>query len=373
MAGVAFLLFAALPTLWAVDSLESFEQWANEYGKHYETEAARKLAEAAFLANEAVIASLHNAEGGNAEYGHTRFGDMSPAAFRNARLPQAMDAAEGLRGGAPPELRALPGPPPAAVDWRVEGAVTPVKDQASCGSCWAESAVSNIESAWYLAHKASMSAAVALSVEQVIECDAHDYACYGGYPKGAYQYTIEHGGLATDADYPYKVNGRTICLANQTYNATCGDGMCDDPPLTQSCDVRCSDAAHKSVASISSWVALPSNEEQIASYLAAHGPVSVGIDASGGALGVLFPWLQFYKHGIASPGRCTSTIDHGVLLVGYGEESGKQYWIVKNSWGTKWGEAGYFRLIRGLAKCGIATMATSAVVSSSSFQEAVLV
>jgi len=320
------------------------------------------------------VAGLRRAEEGGAEYGHTRFGDLHPWEFRHSHLPRSsMDAAEGLRGGERLDVADVPTDPPAAIDWRTEGAVTPVKDQASCGSCWAESAVSNIESAWYLSNKASMSAPVALSVEQVIECDAHDYACYGGYPKGAYQYTIEHGGLAADADYPYKVNGHTICLANQTYNETCGDGICGDPPLTNSCDVRCSDTTHKAVAKISSWVALPSNEDQIASYLAAHGPVSIGIDASGGALGVLFPWLQFYKRGIANPGRCTSTIDHGVLMVGYGEEGGKKYWTVKNSWGAKWGEEGYFRLVRGLAKCGITTMATSAIVSQAHSQEAIVV
>lgn len=340
-----------------------FERWVAEHDRHYATEALHERARATFRANLAVIAQLGGADDG-AAYGPTCFADLPPAEFRARYTPAAMDAAEGRRGGSPAELAELPAAPP-SVDWRAVGAVTAVKDQSACGSCWAESAVANMESAWYLAHKSSMQAPVALSVEQVIECDAHDDACYGGYPKGAYQYAIEHGGLAADADYPYKVMGHTICLANQTFNATCGDGMCDDPPLTNWCDLTCSDRAHKSVAKISSWVALPSNEDQIAAYLAVHGPVSVGIDASGGALGVLFPWLQFYKRGIANPRRCTSTIDHGVLLVGYGEEDGKKSWILKNSWGVKWGEAGYFRLIRGLGKCGIATMATSAVVSSS--------
>jgi len=208
--------------------------------------------------------------------------------------------------------------------------------------------VSNIESVWFLHNRATMAGPMQLSVQQVIECDAHDNACYGGYPKGAYEYVIERGGLAAEVAYPYSVDGHTICLANQTYNETCGDGICDDPPLTSSCDERCSDRAqaHPLVARIASWA----------------GPVSVGLDASGGGMGVLFPWLQFYKRGVANPSRCTSRIDHGVLVVGYGEEDGARYWIIKNSWGIKWGEAGYFRLIRGAGKCGVATMATTAVV-----------
>jgi len=372
MASIAWLIAVAAPVLGASAPSDSFDQWVHEYGKHYPTEAARESARAAFIANAEVLEDLRRAEDGGAEYGHTRFGDLHPIDFRRSHLPRDMDAEEGLRGGEPLDAAAPPAEAPESFDWRASGAVTMVKDQASCGSCWAESAVSNIESVWYLANKASMGGPVALSVEQVIECDVHDYACYGGYPKGAYKYTIEHGGLAADADYPYKVNGHVICLANQTYNETCGDGICEDPPLTNYCDMTCSDRAHKAVAKISSWVALPNNEDQIAAYLVAHGPVSVGMDASG-TFGAIFPWLQFYKHGVANPGRCSSTIDHGVLLVGYGVEGSRKYWTIKNSWGTKWGEDGYFRLIRGLSKCGISTMASSAIVSSAHLKDAIVI
>merc|ERR1712046_568954 len=94
-------------------------------------------------------------------------------------------------------------------------------------------------------------------------------------------------------------------------------------------------------------------------YLAQHGPVSVAIDASGGGLGILFPWLQFYKSGVANPKRCTKTLDHAGLLVGYGTDSGTPYWTIKNSWGEKFGESGYFRLARGQGACGVNTLATS--------------
>lgn len=293
----------------------------------------------------------------NAEYGHTRFSDLSPFEFQELYYPTRVDPADG-RGDVftPPTINA----PPLAFDWREQGAVTPVKDQGSCGSCWAESAVGNMESIWYLAHKDTLKSPIPLSVQQVIECDPNDNACYGGFMKGAYKYVLDHGGLAAEADYPYNVKGKTICLANQTYNETCGDGICDDPPLTSYCDTTCTDTKHKSIAKFTSWKSLPTDEDQIAAYLVQSGPVSVGIDA-GGPLGAVLPWLQFYKRGVANP-RCSSKkvrIDHGVLIVGFGEDKGEKYWTVKNSWGPKFGEEGYFRIIRGVGKCAINTMAST--------------
>lgn len=343
-----------------------FQEWAAEHEKQYGTEEGWQRALGAYRANEAVITELSADELDGAEYGHGPFSDFDGAEFKRQSFPGVMDAERGRRG---PYLIDAPlggsgADGPEAIDWREQGAVTPVKNQGPCGSCWAESAVGNMESLWYLANKGSLKAPVPLSVEQVVECDAHDDSCYGGYPKGAYQYVIENGGLSGEADYPYDVAGKTVCLPNQTFNATCGDGMCDDPPLTSYCDRTCSDKTHRPVAKIHSWLALPRDEAAMATYLVQHGPVSIGIDASGGGLGILFPWLQFYKRGVANPRRCTTTIDHGVLIVGMGEESSQKYWIIKNSWGAKWGESGYFRIVRGASKCGMDTMATSAVLAS---------
>lgn len=338
---------------------QEFRTWATEYGKKYRTEGEWRNAYKNFADNEKIIETL-NAEDG-ATYGHTRFSDMSPHEWKATYFGSAMDPVVGRAGGSDNAL--IPTSAPDAFDWRTQGAVTPVKDQGSCGSCWAESAVGNMESQWYLANKASMTAPVMLSVEQIIECDANDDACYGGFPKGAFEYVIAHGGLATLADYPNNFESKTICLANQTFNQTCGDGMCDDPPLTSWCDITCSDKTHKSAAKISSWTALPTDEDQIAAYLAEHGPVSVAIDASGGGMGILFPWLQFYKSGVANPKHCTKTLDHAVLLVGYGTDSGTPYWTIKNSWGASFGESGYFRMARGQGVCGVNTLATSSVVN----------
>lgn len=169
------------------------------------------------------------------------------------------------------------------------------------------------------------------------------------------------GGLASDVDYTYDVDGHTICLANQTFNATCGDGICDDPPLTNYCELRCHDKRARKVATISSWHNLPSDEEQLKAFVASTGPASVALDA-GGPLGAIFPWLQFYRRGVAHPKFCSTTnLDHGVLITGYGTDDSKPYWSVKNSWGAKWGEEGYFRIARGAGVCGINTKACTSV------------
>lgn len=347
----------ALPLLGAAAELpRDFLDWAQQFEKQYGSEEQWQKALENFRKSEEIIQAL-NAQG-DAEYGHTRFSDLSPEEFSRTFLPRPMDAAEGRRGSGP--YAAPSGDLPDAVDYRSLGAVTPVKDQQDCGSCWAESAVGNIESRWYLARKSSLSAPVPLSVQQVLECDNHDYACYGGFPKGAFEYALSHGGLASEADYPYNVNGHTICLANQTFNETCGDGMCGDPPLTSYCDQTCRDKQENPAAKINSWVSLPQDEDQIAAAVAADGPVSVAMDA-GGPLALVLPWLQFYKRGVANP-RCSNELNHGVLIVGFGQDAGKKYWTIKNSWGAKWGEQGYFRLLRGEKKCGIHTMATTAIV-----------
>lgn len=351
-----------------------FRLWAKEHGKHYASEHSWRRALDNYQSNQLIVDELNSDAGDGAEYGHSQFSDLRPYEFQELTFPASMDPVEGKKGGTQAQIPNTPAP--AAVDWRAQGAVTPVKDQQACGSCWAESAVSNMESMWYLANKGTMSAPVQFSVQQVIECDSNDKdnACYGGFPKGAYKYVIEHGGITTEAAYPYNVDGHVICLANQTFNETCGDGMCDDPPLTNTCDETCSDEApeHKPVATFSSWHALPSDEDAMAAYVAQNGPISVGIDASGGAIGVLFPWMQFYKRGIANPRRCTTTINHAVVIVGFGEENSQPYWLIKNSWGMKWGESGYFRLVRGIDRCGIADMATSVVVTQSTAVPSIL-
>lgn len=348
---------------------DEFEQWAAQYGKVYGSEVARQKAFLAYIENDKWISRLNQDEEDGAEYGHNEFSDLLPEDFRRRVSSVPLYPEEGHRGGIPIKVSEdVIGQTPESFDWRSKGAVSPVKDQSSCGSCWAESAVQNVESVWFLTQQkkglTSDEGPIPLSTEQVIECDKYDYACYGGYPSHAMKYIKEAGGLVSSADYPYAVNGHTICLANQTFNQTCGDGMCDDPPLTSYCDLSCSASKKTKVAKIQGFQSLPTNETALAAYLADQAPLSVGLDAAG-YFGALFPWLQFYKKGVANPRLCRNTsIDHAVLLTGFGIDSGTPYWSIKNSWGTKWGEEGYFRLVRGVGKCGINTMAVNAIAEA---------
>ncbi|XP_066141224.1 uncharacterized protein [Euwallacea fornicatus] len=202
---------------------------------------------------------------------------------------------------------------PAAVDWRNEGYVTDVKDQGSCGSCWAFSLTGATEGAY----AKSSGTLVSLSEQQLVDCTKDfNYGCDGGFLDQTFTY-IETNGLESEADYPY----------------TAEDGQCQYD-------------ASKVVAKTSRHVSIREDENSLLEAVANQGPVSVAIDAS---------YLSSYSSGIYSDNYCSpSTLNHGVLIVGYGNENGQDYWIVKNSWGDVWGEQGYFRLLRGTNECGVA-------------------
>jgi len=204
-------------------------------------------------------------------------------------------------------------------DWQAAGAVTPVKDQGQCGSCWAFSTTGSVEGAWMLAGHPLTS----LSEQQLVDCAGSqgNMGCNGGLMDDAFTYLIKNGGSCTEAAYPY----------------TGVDGTCK----------TCS-----KVATISGFVDVTSGSEDSLMQALQFGPVSVAIQAN--QIG-----FQFYTSGVFS-GLCGKQLDHGVLLVGSGTDSSvsKDYWRVKNSWGASWGEAGYIRMVRGRDMCGIADAAS---------------
>ncbi|CAH8494782.1 unnamed protein product [Dicrocoelium dendriticum] len=215
------------------------------------------------------------------------------------------------------------GLPNKRLDWRQKGAVTPVEDQGRCGSCWAFSVVGNIESQYYLSGRNL----TVLSKQQLVDCDRLDDGCDGGYPPQTYSEVIRLGGLVSGADYPYEAR-RGSCRLNKS----------------------------QIVANINLALLLPRDEEYQAKYLGARGPLSTVLNAKP---------LQFYRSGIFSPPflLCSNRdLNHAVVTVGYGQDGRFPYWIVKNSWGTDWGEEGYFRIRRGRGVCGIDRMVTTAVI-----------
>jgi cathepsin F len=254
-----------------------------------------------------------------ATYAITRFADMSPEEFKNKFLMSNPIQPEADTEVVEAAAVAVPN----TFDWRDKGAVTPVKDQESCGSCWAFSATEAIESAWILAGKATNST-VNLAPQQIVDCDTADDGCGGGETSGAYDYVISAGGLESNLSYPY----------------TGQDGQCHfDKNLV--------------VAQISSYKAATSfwDEKTLQSNLLAWGPLSICVDASS--------W-QDYESGVMTHFECAfiNVLDHCVQLVGYNATAPTPYWIVRNSWTPDWGIDGYIWLEMWHDTCGIAHDAT---------------
>lgn len=211
-----------------------------------------------------------------------------------------------------------------SVDWRGKGVLTPVKDQAQCGSCWAFSATEQIETDWKMAGNDLVS----LSVQQIVSCDKKDDGCNGGNTETAYKYTVKAGGLETEKDYPYK-SGRG---------------------KTGKCKVKKS----KEIANIKGYTSVSQTrrgEQKMVTQIQ-KSPISVCVDAE--------KW-QTYKRGIIGA-KCGSELDHCVQAVGLNTEGDKNYWIVRNSWNTDWGVDGYIYVQEGSDSCGIAQDSTIVTV-----------
>ena len=205
-----------------------------------------------------------------------------------------------------------------SVDWRKSFKVSSVKNQESCGSCWAFSSVGAVESAWAIKQDVLYN----LSEQELIDCSTKNNGCEGGSMDLAFQYIIDNG-LCSNFSYPYIGQ----------------DGICND---------TC-----KSLVKISNYSDIIPNQEKMLIRAVQHQPVSVAIQANKRS-------FQMYKSGIYNDPDCGFQLDHGVLLIGYGYDKtyNMDYWIIKNSWSESWGENGYIRIQRNIddsrGLCGIA-------------------
>lgn len=309
--GCLYVYRSESPVLSLIHAEEAeFQSYVSAYSKSYESESEYAYRFQVFKDN-LVFIRLHNSRYSTITLGVTKFSDMTPSEFKQKMLsprPITEQNTESLEF----QLDA-----PAQVDWRTKGAVTPVKDQGQCGSCWAFSATGGIESAWIIAGHSM----VTLSEQQLMDCSTAygNHGCNGGFYRNAYSYVIANGGITSESNYPY----------------TGKDGSCN------------SSKAKQFSASISSKYNVPANNPTALMNAVAQQPTSVSVEADQAA------W-QHYTSGTVTSG-CGTNLDHDVLSVGYNNAVTTPYWIVKNSWGTDWGMAGYIQIAitTGNGVCGI--------------------
>jgi hypothetical protein len=308
---------AALYTDDNVTQKTLFENFKSLYGKKYSTIVEEAKRFYIFIDNLKVADARNAAElkaGGSAVHGVTKFSDLSQVEFDTGYLlsDPTMRRADRV------VLSEVPVPVDAgsSKDW-TGIYTTAVKDQGYCGSCWAFSATSQIESD----AMRQLGSYWTLSPEQITQCDSTSYGCSGGWTEHAYDYVKKTGGLETDSDYPYT-----------SYQGVTG---------------TCKESSSKYVVTVSSYVTI-SGETNMANYMLATGPLSVCLDASS--------WNS-YSGGIMSV--CGKSVDHCVQAVGVDTSS---YWLVRNSWGTGWGESGFIRLKYGSNTCAITSDPTYVVV-----------
>ncbi|XP_068922513.1 cathepsin F isoform X2 [Petaurus breviceps papuanus] len=279
----------------SVQLITLFKDFLTTYNKSYAnaTETQQRLG--IFARNLELAQKMQELDQGSAEYGVTKFSDLTEEEFRTFYLNPLLSSLPGqaLRPAPPAK-----GPAPTAWDWRDHGAVTEVKNQGMCGSCWAFSVTGNIEGQWFLRRGTLL----ALSEQELVDCDTLDHACGGGLPSNAYMAIERLGGLETEKDYGYEGHKE-----------------------------HCNFAPDKARAYINSSVDLSRDEEELAAWLAENGPISIALNAFA---------MQFYRRGVSHPFRplCSPWfIDHAVLIVGYGNREGIPFWAIKNSWGRDWG------------------------------------
>jgi len=288
-----------------------YMQYVAEHGKSYITSEEFAIRKALYIQSDAIIVA-HNETESSYKLGHNKFSDWTDA--ERARLTGAM------RDDYIGEYVTLPESDAASVDWRTAGAVTAVKDQGQCGSCWSFSATGALEGA----HQIASGTLLSFSEQQLVDCAVSrpykNYGCGGGWSYKGMKY--------------WQSNNAEL---EETYPYTAKDGECQYD-ISQATDVT-----------VSAYNAVDRNDVTAMKAAVTQQPVSVSIEADKAV-------FQLYRSGIFdNASGCGTNTDHATLVVGFGSEDGTDYWIMKNSWGSSWGEDGYMRLaiVDGEGVCAI--------------------
>jgi cathepsin F len=312
-----------------------FDEYIADYGKTYLPGSQEYQTRLRNFAATLKRIEEYTAKQPSAKFGINKFSDMSLDEFAKFRTNGGRkDSAAGLataciaQGVLSPVMDTTNAP--ASFDWRTKGMVTAVKDQGQCGSCWAFSTTGSIESAWAI----KGNTLTEFSEQEIVDCSAGccmveqynvcNQGCDGGWPWSAFYDIMSWKGVELESVYPY----------------TAQDGTCKRTAKNTLAPV-------KNYTCVTTPNGSPADENQMAAFLVANGPLSVALNAG---------LLMSYTSGIITDpdNSCDGTqLDHAVLIVGYGTQSGTNFWIVKNSWNTDWGEQGYFRMQKGAGVCGI--------------------
>jgi len=317
---VALLFVSYVLALSESEYQNSFLSYTRQHNKVYSSSEFNHRYNA-FKANLDYINSW-NAKKSDTILGTTIFSDLTNEEYRAMLLGTKFDGSARLAAASAVADNSSSSAAPTSINWVTKGAVTAIKNQGQCGSCWSFSTTGSVEGI----HQITKNNLVSLSEQNLIDCSTSygNNGCNGGLMDQAFRYIIANGGIDTEESYPYT-------MASE----------------------KCKYKSANSGATISGFTDVTAGSETALQTAAATQPISVAIDAS-------HPSFQNYVSGVYYEASCSSSaLDHGVLVVGYGTEGTKDYWIVKNSWGTEWGQAGYIWMTRNKNNnCGIATMAS---------------
>ena len=304
------------------DEWKQFSNFQDRFRKKYESLGELETRFEIFRTNVRNIINHNLDHSQNFTMGINQFTDLTPEEFKAQYVTGIKSKVESF--GCVPFTSSASNTP-SSIDWTTKGVVNPVRDQGQCGSCWAFATTANAESVWAI----SKGVLLDLSEEYLVDCATgvgyFNMGCNGGQPDSALKYMINKG-QCTEASYPY------------TSGVTKKAGACQ----------KCTSAGVK----FSSCYDVKPNDQVSLKAAVSKQPVVIAIEAD-------TKYFQSYSSGILTDGiKCGTTLDHAVEIVGYGTENGIDYWKVRNSWSSTWGEQGYVRIQKSsstddIGVCGI--------------------